>query len=54
MTLHRTTVTKRLFALLASTSLIMTMGACSSANETQSHETDSPQHRPLPPMPATW
>ena len=42
MTLHRTTVTKRLFALLASTSLIMTMGACSSANETQSHETDSP------------
>ena len=42
MTLLRTTVTKRLFALLASTSLIMTMGACSSANETQSHETDSP------------
>ena len=41
MTLHRTTVTKRLFALLASTSLIMAMGACSSDNETQSHEADS-------------
>ena len=41
MTLHRTTVTKRLFALLASTSLIMVMGACSSDNETQSHETGS-------------
>ena len=38
MTLHRTTVTKRLFALLASTSLIMAMGACSSDNEAQSHE----------------
>lgn len=41
MTLHRTTVTKRLFALLASTSLIMAMGACSSDNETQSHEAGS-------------
>ena len=41
MTLHRTTVTKRLFALLASTSLIMAMGACSSDNEAQSHEAGS-------------
>ena len=41
MTLHRTTVTKHLFALLASISLITAMGACASDNETQSHEADS-------------
>lgn len=53
MTLHRTTVTKRLFALLASTSLIMAMGACSSDNEAQSLEA-APPAPPLPSMPATW
>ena len=52
MTLHRTTVTKRLFALLASTSLIMTMGA-SHPPMKRNRMKRTPPAPPLPPMPAT-
>ena len=53
MTLHRTTVTKRLFALLASTSLIMTMGAAHPPMK-RNRMKRTPPAPPLPPMPATW